>query len=223
MRELHANAAAFGFPRKRRLTELGLRHGTDKVSATHTNYGRTYLDVYELYFEAMREEELVFAEIGVLNGESLRAWRDYFPRARVIGIDINPAAKQCESDRIRVEILSQDDEEGLQRLVAEVGGFDIVLDDASHVNELTIRSFEILWPGIKPGGYYIIEDVGCSHSETFVTWPGMTYTAARGVNLLNKREDFDCFIVSTLTLLDYHKNQMAFFHYYPDTLVMRKG
>jgi len=39
------------------------------------------------------------------------------------------------------------------------GPFDIIIDDASHISPLSIRSFEILFKLLKRGGIYVIEDL----------------------------------------------------------------
>jgi hypothetical protein len=223
MSELGKNPAPLGKSKKRRLNEWGLIFGTDKAFPAHTHYGRTYLDVYELYLGELQDSPITLLEMGVWAGKSLKTWRNFFPEATIIGLDINPAAKDHEGNGIRVEIMSQDDEEGLRKLSQEVGGFDIIIDDASHINSLTIKSFEIAWPLVIPGGYYIIEDVGNTHAPAHVDWPGMTYTAERGVDFENKREDFDKFMISVLRGLDHHQNNMAFFHYYCETIVMKKS
>lgn len=38
-------------------------------------------------------------------------------------------------------------------------GFDILLDDGSHVPEHQFASFVHMWSAIRPGGVYMIEDV----------------------------------------------------------------
>ena len=42
---------------------------------------------------------------------------------------------------------------------------DLVIDDASHVYEPTLASFETLFPHLRPGGLYIIEDWQWSYSD----------------------------------------------------------
>ena len=41
--------------------------------------------------------------------------------------------------------------------------FDIVIDDASHVNTHQIAAFGHFWPLVRPGGWYVIEDVHASY------------------------------------------------------------
>jgi hypothetical protein len=104
-------------------------------------------------------------EIGVLNGQSVKTWKDYFYRSDIIGIDINPDCKQYEDDKIRIEIGSQDDGEFLQSVKEKYGLFDIILDDGSHMNNHVIYSFEHLFDSIKSGGLYIVEDCATSYWE----------------------------------------------------------
>lgn len=71
------------------LDAIGLRHGTDKAS--HSN---DFLSFYASYLEPIRERAVKLVEIGVLDGASLRTWRDYFLSGSIIGVDINPDAQQ---------------------------------------------------------------------------------------------------------------------------------
>ena len=40
---------------------------------------------------------------------------------------------------------------------------DVVIDDASHVLDTTTQSFEMLFPRLRPGGIYVIEDWSSEH------------------------------------------------------------
>jgi len=42
---------------------------------------------------------------------------------------------------------------------------DLVIDDASHVLTPTIATFEMLFPKLRPGGLFIIEDWSCKHLQ----------------------------------------------------------
>jgi hypothetical protein len=43
------------------------------------------------------------------------------------------------------------------------GGIDLIIDDASHLYDPTRASFEALFPYLRPGGMYIIEDWAWAH------------------------------------------------------------
>lgn len=147
------------------LDKLALRHGTDKAS-THHNY----TPHYEQYFAAHRNEPLSLLELGVYKGASLRAWRDYFPNATITGVDISPPV---EVEGCVVFQGSQDDAEFLDHLARHTGPYDIIVDDASHLSSLTIHSFEILYPHLKPGGIYVIEDLHSSYHDWFYRGSGV--------------------------------------------------
>lgn len=140
------------------LERLALKHATDK-SALHHYYTRRY----EAHFKSRRFEKIKLLEIGVARGGSLRAWRDYFWRAEITGIDIKPECAQYAGGRVKVCIGSQDDETFIQQVITAHGPFDIVIDDGSHENPRTLKSFELLFSRVRPGGYYVIEDLHCSH------------------------------------------------------------
>ena len=59
--------------------------------------------------------------------------------------------------------VDQGDAATLRRIVAdEFGGepLDLVIDDASHLLDPTRSSFNVLFPLLRPGGVYVIEDWG---------------------------------------------------------------
>ena len=65
-----------------KLKDIGKKYPTNK-----NNYG--FLDIYEKYFNNLRERKLNILEIGVDKGDSLRLWREYFINANICGIDID--------------------------------------------------------------------------------------------------------------------------------------
>jgi hypothetical protein len=140
------------------LDKISIARGTDKSSLVHN-----YCVKYEKYFPFKREEKLNILEIGVLNGESLRVWKDYYFNSNILGIDITKECKQYEEERIKIEIGSQIDEVFLNKIIQEYGPFDMILDDGSHINSDVIYSFEHLFGAIKSGGIYVIEDVCTSY------------------------------------------------------------
>jgi hypothetical protein len=65
--------------------------------------------------------------------------------------------------------IDQADSGALLRIVEqEFGGtLDMVIDDASHLYEPTLASFQTLFPLLSVGGLYIIEDWAWEHREQF--------------------------------------------------------
>jgi len=161
------------------LRELGSRAGTDKAEPR-----RTILDLYDQHLRALRDEQITLLEIGVFRGESLRMWRDYFPLGRIYGVDIDADAMQHEDERIRVFIGSQSDDAFLDNVIAESGEPDIIIDDGSHLASDQIGSLLHLWPHLKPGGYYIVEDTHTSYLSDYhmaLRQPGTTIELLKNV------------------------------------------
>jgi hypothetical protein len=209
-------AAKDGF-RLPSLRELGARHGTDKGDDRHMFQGLTYLDVYERYFKARRREPISLLEIGVRDGASLRMWKQYFPNGRIYGVDIDPGALRHQEDRIAVTVASQDDETTLRRLAEGAGGFDVVIDDGSHVNSLTLSSFRYLFHHVLAGGAYVIEDLQCSYLDLtphVAAWPGMAYNDA-SLTYRNDRADIEVLFRETLRAMDFHEGDVLALHFWP--------
>jgi len=131
------------------LLELFSKYKAQKVSA--------YGILYELLFNNIRNDNLTLLEIGICDGYSMLAWCDYFPNARLFGIDI----KSITGDVGRATILkgNQANSAFLREVINNVGEMDIVIDDASHRPADQIASLKVLLPNVKHDGYYIIEDL----------------------------------------------------------------
>jgi len=136
------------------LDELGLRFGTDKASMFHN-----YLNFYESFMAPMREQPITLLEIGVFHGASLATWREYFPNAKIVGVDIQPSAKQFETDRVHIELADQSNLQHLAELAVKHGPFDIVIEDGSHMWEHQTTTLRALFPFVRNGGYYVVEDL----------------------------------------------------------------
>jgi hypothetical protein len=143
------------------LDEIAIQTGTDKSSHFHN-----YCTKYEKYLPFKKEYNIKLLEIGVLNGSSLKMWKEYYRNYQyIVGLDINPNCKCFEEQqsRLYVEIGSQTDESFLSTVMAKYGVFDLIIDDGSHVQKDVLYTFEKLFSCLKSGGVYIVEDVCCSY------------------------------------------------------------
>jgi hypothetical protein len=130
-----------------------------------------YLDLYDPVLEPWLGKEIVLLELGVRKGGSLLLWHDYFPSGTIVGIDIALPKEFRSAACIQLYEGSQADRDFLSRVAREVapGGFDIIIDDASHLGELTKIAFWHLFEHhLKPGGLYAIEDWGTGYWDE---WP----------------------------------------------------
>ena len=109
-------------------------------------------------------------EIGIAAGGSVIYWSERYEVDRLAAFDLEPDApalvqyldRHGLADRVRPHFgVSQDDGVALRSAISADFGdglVDVVIDDASHLYDATRASFEIVFPFVRPGGAYVIED-----------------------------------------------------------------
>ena len=128
----------------------------------------SYFFVYDHIFKEFVNKEITFVEIGVLNGGSLLMWRNFFgPNARIIGIDLNPAAQKSESDGFEIYIGNQANEKFWEETLKSIGQIDILLDDGGHTYKQQVVTANCVLPFIKNGGLLVTEDTITSYRSGF--------------------------------------------------------
>jgi hypothetical protein len=129
-----------------------------------------YLPVYEELLAPLRPHTFSMLELGVWKGDSLQMWRDAFPHATIVGVDLGPPALDL-GPRVQIVTGDQSDPELLARLREQHApdGFSLIIDDGSHLGGVTARSLQALYrEHLAPGGLYIIEDWGTGY---VASWP----------------------------------------------------
>ncbi len=143
------------------LDNLGKKYNTDKASTflcqDKTYQGHDYLKYYELFLKELVNEEFTLTELGCFTGASLRMWKEYFPKAHIVGVDLNPNLKTLEEENINF-ICSNATAEDLPAKLTQFSNIKCIIDDCSHAWGEQRLSFEMLFPILISGGYYIIED-----------------------------------------------------------------
>ncbi len=140
-------------------------YDTDKSANDH------YLTNYEEYFSHLSDKPIKLLELGVYKGGSLFMWRDYFEKGHIIGLDFYPTKISDASGRIKTYQGRQEDRNLLDRIALENApeGFDIIIDDCSHIASLSRISFWHLFENhLKPGGIYVIEDWGTGYWDEWI-------------------------------------------------------
>ncbi|GAA1231671.1 class I SAM-dependent methyltransferase [Prauserella halophila] len=164
---VHRLLAAMDHHRDHELAALAVRYGSDKWGM------HNYAPHYQWHFGPMRQLPITILEIGVGGyhdptggGASLRMWRDFFPQALVYGIDIVDKSTHDEG-RVRTFRADQSDPDSLATVLDEIGDPDIIVDDGSHISKHVIDTFTCLFPRLRPGGKYVIEDLQTSYWPSF--------------------------------------------------------
>lgn len=133
-----------------------------------------YFDLYEQALAPFRNREVTLLEIGVYSGGSLPMWREYLGSAcQIWGVDIDPACKCYESERIHIAIGDQADRTFWRAFRRQVPQLDIVIDDGGHSPEQQRISFEELFPHLRPGGVYFCEDIHGTENGFFAYLAGI--------------------------------------------------
>lgn len=126
---------------------------------------RLYWELYESILAHRKDEPIKLLELGVHSASSMLIWKEYLPKATIVGFDISPKPPLFpDSPRIHFVQGDQSNFDDLRKAADIVGGqFDMIVDDASHVGWLTRESFRGLFDNhLVDGGHYIIEDIGAS-------------------------------------------------------------
>ena len=138
-----------------------------------------YFQVYEQIFRNFIDSKFTFVEVGIHNGGSLFMWREFFGKdARIIGIDLNPKAKQFEKYGFEIFIGDQSSKKFWSNFYNEVGNIDILLDDGGHTYEQQIVSVVSSIDFINNNGMIVVEDTHTSYikkfgypsKHTFINW-----------------------------------------------------
>ena len=151
------------------LDQLMNKYGSDK-----TRNG--YVPMYHSFLKHLRSTPIQLLEVGIgtmipgapssmvgyslpgyAPGGSLRAWRDYFPQGEIVGVDIQEDTQFVE-ERIQTFLADSSSKEQLDSVLG-TRTFDVIIDDGLHYDETQMTTLENLWSRVRPGGYYIIEDV----------------------------------------------------------------
>jgi hypothetical protein len=138
-------------------------YDTDKIQ-------NNFLEVYDPILSRWTDKDLKLLEIGIYKGGSLQLWRDYFPKGTIVGIDLELPPEFIPGERIQLFKGSQADTKFLSEVATSTApeGFDIIIDDASHVGELSKVTFwHLFHHHLKAGGLYAIEDWGTGYLDDF--------------------------------------------------------
>lgn len=132
------------------------------------------LDLYEDLFGPYRTKATKVFEIGINRGGSIAMWERYFSNAMIYGLDLKSwCVDSIQGERIKTIKLDQSDQKQLNSFGEEYGLFDIGIDDGSHIWSHQIFTFETLFPFIKPGGLFIVEDICTSYKSYLDTYQNL--------------------------------------------------
>jgi len=207
------------------LNKLGEIYRTDKIQQHH--YGQHYMS----HFNKYRDEKIKMLEIGVggyekstSGGKSLRMWKAYFPKGEIFALDIYDKSP-LQEDRIKIFHGSQVDTEFMNNTIETIGDLDIIIDDGSHINEHVIETFGQLFPKLKDGGVYVIEDTQTSY---WAEYGGDSQDLKNPKTMMNFFKNLtDSMNNKEFEIPDYQQNyydkKIVSMHFYHNLIFIHKG
>jgi hypothetical protein len=126
-------------------------------------------------------------ELGIWQGGSPLFYGLATDARKVVALDIKKSPpvldqiirKHGVADKVKLYFdTSQDDRAAVTAIIDREFGdepLDLVIDDASHQYRFTRRSFEIVFPRLRPGGFYIIEDWQWAHIDNPIYQEGVHF------------------------------------------------
>lgn len=158
------------------LCEIFYKYKSDKCPRIRHSYSPEYYK----YLSPYKKTFTNILEIGIGNnklmmpicgkdyilGASLKSWEEFFPNAKIYGLDIIKDVLFFEN-RISCFYTDQSNENELNKTIEEIKNvnndsnllFDLIIDDGSHIVDHMILTFKTLSKYLKIDGLYIIEDI----------------------------------------------------------------
>ena len=160
------------FPEGDRLIDIVEMYGTDK------HYEHDFFKVaYDDLFFNIRKDVKKFVEIGSHDSTSLKLWKDYFSECKVMSVcpEEPPEVVLKSGNNIDYVVCNTDDTQQIEDLQSIIQGADVILDDGNHRMRDQQQMFARSFQSLKPGGYYIIEDLHTSielkdNPKHFMNW-----------------------------------------------------
>lgn len=211
------------------LDGLALKAGTDKSSQSHH-----YTKAYAQYFSPLKEKPIKFLEIGIGEGSSVKLWENYFPNAELHFIDIGSTYIKYFSERSHYHFIDQTNAMGLKTFGDQTGLFDIIIDDGGHSMMQQLVSFQTLFPYVKPGGLYVIEDLHTSYWSYLYGGSGILGKSGPGttVGFLQSLVDELNYVGAAtgcadakkapITIMNYYREHIDSIHFYSSLCIIEK-
>jgi len=136
---------------------------------------RSMVEAYVRLTEHMAVRNMF--ELGIYRGGSSAFFHALYQPRKLVAIDLEPERApdldtyiqntSCAESLTPYYNVNQGDRDRMEAILREEfpdGELDLVVDDASHMLAETTSSFNVLFPRVRPGGLYIIEDWSWAHA-----------------------------------------------------------
>jgi cephalosporin hydroxylase len=128
----------------------------------HPTHKHFYIDVYDGMFSGWKDEPVQLMELGIASGASLLMWSQYFTKGKILGLDIvEPVRKDYLETISNIGMIFGDayNDDNAKYLVENLPKQDIFIEDGAHDIDNQIKALHKYHRIVRPGGYYICEDL----------------------------------------------------------------
>ena len=135
---------------------------------------RGMLEMFDRFFSSRPDDSPIRSifEIGIWDGGSSAYWFEYFQPDKLVAVDFMSREdsdyfrgyrRWARNRRSPEDLLGGrpgrlGSDCGKSSTPSSSGPLDLVIDDGSHLLEETRTSFETLFPRLRKGGLYVVED-----------------------------------------------------------------
>lgn len=196
------------------------KHGTDKCLTSRSADGRSYAYHYAHFLGDLVDKEFTLLELGVLRGESLHAWHELFPKARIVGADRMTTVRNISGSSWLELCIGEQDDPNFVASLTKFAPFAVIIDDMSHMWRLSKLCVETLFPFLQKGGYYFIEDTECFTSAGYQ--PQKTYFESPHTFPNNVWGEYVGWLGDVLHQMNQRKGLVTEVHCFPSLLVLRR-
>ena len=176
-----------------KLTEIAKKYNTDKGVSSNCEWNHGYTEIYDRCFSMYESPNIL--EIGVLNGDSIFMYDDYYQgKCQIYCVDIEDKSglftNMPNIHFYRLDQASRSDWDKFNKTTKNVK-FDIILDDGGHHFNQQIISLSKLHRRVGENGIYIVEDLQTSltYGVSYNTLMLLNYFGTKHPNLNNYLTD----------------------------------
>lgn len=197
------------------LTEISLTGLADLYGSDKGNIKHGYTKVYEKLIADLtpnrKTARLRVGEIGVACGASLRMWANYLPKSSIEGFDIRPDCANLCKNLPNVTITIADPRS------VDRQDYDLFVDDGSHIAEDIVDTLVHCQNWVRSGGYYVIEDLGCTYSPEYTAKFNRHFNST----LPNDRKQITGLFDTISRMIDQKNGIFCEMNYFPQMLVLK--
>ena len=146
------------------LCRLGAKYPTDKSPFNDVESRHPYTAIYDIYFKNYINKKINFAEIGIHNNNSIRAFRSYFKKAKLYAFEFDKnlinKAKKNKLRNTSYHFIDVRSSASINKSFKKIRTkFQFIIDDSTHDINDQIRIAKNCYKYLKEDGMLIIEDI----------------------------------------------------------------